>query len=364
MIKEVTVFVTVFFFCITSFCQLPKSDSSHITICSFNVYLLGGVSPKYKEINQQHKDPNYTRSDSSFTIPDRISNCADLLSRGNFDLMVLQEVVDGIRGDSAVRDLCNELIRNSGKDLCWFTSDRIGKGMRMESMAFIYDKAKINLIAHKGSKSSLLSTQEPKNRKFVKTTWKSGDFDFTLFSCHFAWNEKDCKRRQADYVLLSDILNNPDKFSSDPDIIVVGDFNRFGGRYCKKENNEFGIQQLNFDSSKFRVPHVECFDPSISNLKEVAENSGIIYPQQYSTTVSANTMVYDMIWITTDVLEEYNWERNKWNIDFGVLVFDEADGNAYLSGTEDLSSKEIKYLYSDHRPIWMKFKTNTASSDK
>jgi endonuclease/exonuclease/phosphatase family metal-dependent hydrolase len=364
MVKRGCILLPILVVNFLCFSQLPPVDSCYINVCSFNVYLLGGVDAKYKEISKKSKDPLHQRPDSSFGIPNRISNCAELLYRGNFDLMVFQEVVDGVRGDSAIRDLTNKLNVISDKQYTWFTSQRVGRGMRMESMAFIYDTSSMKLINQNESTSTLIGSLDPKNRKFVKTCWKAGDFDFTLISCHFAWSDKDFKRRQADYKKLDHILHNPLEYSDDPDVVVVGDFNRYGGARFSVENHEYGIQHINYDSAKFRVPHVEHFDRSLAILKEVSENPEIEDPQHHSTTVSDNTMVYDMFWLTADVLEEYRLSKNEWNIDFGVMAYDEPGGNAYVEGLEKLSLKELKLAYSDHRPIWMRFNVKANHSDQ
>ncbi|MBT4776130.1 MAG: hypothetical protein HON99_10475 [Crocinitomicaceae bacterium] len=344
--------------------QLLVEDSCSINICSFNVYLLGGVDHKYKEISIQHKDARYVRSESSYRTPDRITNCASLLSRGNFSIIVLQEVVDGVRGDSAVADLTTSLNRISLKGYKWFTSERIGKGMRMESMAFIYDSLKVDLRKIEGKNSALIACSEPRNRKYVQTHWLSGDFDFTLISCHFAWNDSDYFRRQADYKELNAILHQPLEYSVDPDVIVLGDFNRFGGGHFNTDRKEYGIQQIAYDFELFRSPHIESFDSTLVQLREVHDNPYIEDPQLHSTTVSDNTMVYDTFWITSDVFEEFELENCQWNVDYGVMVYDEPNGNFYIEDLEKLTPKELKYKYSDHRPIWMRFSTCSGKQDQ
>ena len=343
--------------------QLLLEDSCSINICSFNLYLLGGVANKYKEVSNQYKDAQYIRTESSYQTPDRIVNCASLLAQGDFSIIVLQEVLDGVRGDSAVADLTASLNRMSLKGYKWFTSERIGKGMRMESMAFIYDSLRIELQKIEGENSALIACAESRNRKYVQTQWKSGDFDFTVISCHFAWNDSDYFRRQADYKELNNILHNPKEYSIDPDVIVLGDFNRFGGNFNAKQK-EYGIQQIAYDSKLFRSPHIACFDSTLIQLPEVTDNPKIEYPQFHSTTVSNNTMVYDTFWITSDVFEEFELEKCQWNVDYGVMIYDEPNGNFYIEGLEKLTQKELKYKYSDHRPIWMRFSTCSGELDQ
>ncbi len=344
--------------------QVVKSRKTYLNICSFNVYLLGAVADRYKEIDDAADDSDFQRSDSSYFIPKRVYNCAEVLSKGHFELIVFQELVTGAPGDSVMADLAKVMNTKYKRNYKWFTSGNIGKGFRIyESMGFLYDSTKVDLIRQTDEKCSYLACDETKNRKYVKTCWRASNFDFTLISCHFAWNSSDPLRRQADYRKLNDILHHPQKYSHDPDVIVVGDFNRYGGGFSQSKK-QFGIQQITYDSTKFRVPHVEVFDKKVVELKEAEDNESLENPQQYSTTVSNdNTVVYDLFWITSDVQEEYKMSANKWNRDFGVLVYDETWGNGYIEGTEHLSTAETKKLYSDHRPIWMRFKINTNNRD-
>jgi len=363
-IRNIVLMIALLLGGLSSFSQVVKSKKNYLTICSFNVYKFGAIDIKYKEISAKLKKPDFVRSATSFTIPGRIKNCAEVLSKGEFDLIVLQEVKSGAVGDSVLKDLTNELNSYYGGKFKWLTSEKIGKGMGMyECMAFLYDSTKVALITQNGQLSSTISCDEPKNRKYVKTCWKAGNFDFTLISCHFAWNGKDYTRRLADYRKLNHMLHHPLEYSNDPDLIVVGDFNRFGGPF-KKSENQFGIQNISYDSLLFRVPHVAHFDREIIKLKEVGKKEGDSTIQQYSTTVAnGNAYVYDLFWITSDVLEEYKLSGNQINQDFGVLVYDETWGNAYVKGTEQLSASDLKKQFSDHRPIWMRFKINTNNED-
>ena len=75
-------------------------------------------------------------------------------------------------------------------------------------------------------------------------------------------------------------------------------------------------------------------------------------------------MVYDTFWITSDVFEEFELEECQWNVDYGVMIYDEPNGNFYIEGLEKLTQKELKYKYSDHRPIWMRFSTCSGELDQ
>jgi endonuclease/exonuclease/phosphatase family metal-dependent hydrolase len=363
--KTFTLLIALLFGGLSSFGQIVKSKKAYLNICSFNVYKFGAVDPKYKAISKSLKDEKFARPDSTYGIPQRIENCAEILSKGAFELIVLQEVKYGPVGDSVISDLCFQLNEKYKRKYKWFNSEKIGKGLGMsECMAFLYDSTKVDLILQEEMNSTLLAPDEAKNRKYVKSCWKVRDFDFTLVSCHFAWNGKDPKRRQSDYLKLNDMLHHPEKYSKDPDLIIVGDFNRYGGSFSQNKK-EFGIQLLDYDEDQFRVPHVDHFDSTLVSVKEVGKDASLIENQKHSTTVSdKNTFVYDQFYITKDVFEEYDVKSNEAGKDFGVFVYDETWGNAYVKGVKELSNNETKAQFSDHRPIWMRFKINTGNEDE
>jgi len=166
----------------------------------------------------------------------------------------------------------------------------------------------------------------------------------------------------AGYEKINDILHNPEKYSNDPDIIILGDFNRFG-------DSQTSVQKIKYDETKFIAPNITIFDPSFNTLKEVSKShivgKGVPNdnPQFISTTVAKNTFVYDAFLMTKDVDEEFdgNLFKPQYGIDFGVIVFDEKDGFGYQIGADDLSHNALKEAYSDHRPLWFRFNTSRVS---
>ena len=161
------------------------------------------------------------------------------------------------------------------------------------------------------------------------------------------------------YEKIKDIFDNPSDYSNDLDILVLGDFNRFGKGYES-------VKKLPYDASKFLAPNITFFDPDFNTKKNVTKASisgkGVPNdnPQLVSTTVSGNKKVYDMILFSVDVAEEFPPGSNeaKYAKDFGIIHFDEADGFGYQAGADSLSHDVLRKAYSDHRPLWMRFKTN------
>lgn len=327
---------------------------NELLICTFNVYKLGSVDAKYRALEED--------TDVTGDIPVRIRNLANVLAVGPFDLIVLQEVTEGIRGEWAVSDLVRDLNQRHGRHYSHFPSEGIGRGLMQEAIAFVYDPNTIQPQVLTGE-TSLTANIEIEGRDLARSQWRAGDFDFTLVAAHLAWGNED--DRDAGYEMIEDILKSPtpSTFSHDRDIIVLGDFNRFGNGYDS-------VKELAFVSSKFLAPNVTIFDPAFNTVEEAEDGSiagtGITDPQLLSTTVSDNnTFVYDMILITNDVAEEFTAGTGQatFGTDFGIIHFDEPNGVGFQSGADALVGNALKKAYSDHRPLWMRFRTDTGNLD-
>ena len=326
--------------------------NNHVYISTFNVYKLGAVDDRYRNITtwNENLDAN---------IPQRINNLANVIAVGGFHLVAIQEVQSGPKGYYAIKDLQQSLKVNHNMHYRFFISDYIGQGLIPEAIAFLYrpHKAKYKRINGERSKNITIS-----GRDMVKTQWVSGNFDFTLISAHLAWGDEN--DRDEGYEKINDIFKNIDDYSDDPDVIVLGDFNRFGKGYDS-------IKELEYDESKFLAPNVTIFDPEFNTIKEVTKTSitdkGIPddNPQLLSTTVAKNKMVYDMIMISPDAIEEYPPGNNEsiYGVNFGVIHFDELNGFGFQTGADLLNHNDLKEAYSDHRPLWMHFRTNTQTYD-
>ena len=313
-----------------------------------HVYILGAVDDKYKDI----EDWNAQVDD---TIPERIANLANVIAVGGFHLVAIQEVRSGPKGYFAIKDLQRALRQNHNMHYRFFISDYIGQGLVPEAMAFLYRPYKAKYKRIGGERSVMIQIPGP---DLVKTQWISGNFDFTLISAHLAWGNK--ADRDAGYEKIKDIFDNPSNYSDDSDIIILGDFNRFGKGYES-------VKKLPYDSSKFLAPNVTFFDPGFTTKKNVTKTSisGKGVPNDNPQLVAQNTRAYDMIMFSVDAAEEFPPGSNqaKYAEDFGIIHFDETDGFGYQSGAASLDHNSLKKAYSDHRPLWIRFKTNTDHYD-
>lgn len=327
-------------------------EANHVYLCTFNVFRLGDIEPEYDRLNEDDGEPH--------VIPGRIKNLARVIASADFDLIVLQEVTEGDKGEWALSDLVEELNTTHHRHYRFFLSGGIGMGLMPEAMAFIYDPNKIKPQTVSGI--SFTANIPISGRDLVKTKWVAGNFDFTLVSAHLAWgNHPD--RKEGDEK-LRDILEHPSSYSDDPDIVILGDTNRFG------DGAEFW-PGFAYNSSKFLAPNVACFDPQFNQRKEVkpAHLQGTplagMPPQFLSTTVAANTFVYDVFLLTSDVDEELPGSGNAlvYGQDWGIVHFDEPEGFGHQPGAEAMNSNNLKSAYSDHRPLWMRFRTDLTHAD-
>ena len=332
-------------------------------VASFNVYKLGGVKERYTNL----KDVENPELPLGGNIPKRIRNVARVLSFGDFDLVALQEVRAGAPGRAAVSDLVRVLNDDHGLSYRFIMSDGIGQGLIPEAMAFLYnsDRVQPEAVNDRGLASIIIELDgdfsPPPPRALVQTQWEAGHFDFTLISAHLAWGHHG--KREAGYKKIREIFDRPSDWSRDPDVIVLGDFNRLGG------TRPTAIEALPYKSERFRVPNIAFFDPTFSTIRQVTEDSisgkdvPDDDPQLLSTTVSDMRHAYDMIMFSSDASEEFPaaLHEARYGVDFGIIHFDQPSGVGFQPGADNLEGDCVKLTYSDHRPIWMRFRTDDPS---
>jgi|GEM_PF-6821586 len=323
-----------------------------LLICSFNVYRLGAVDPKYENLQDADDEE----------IPERVQNLANVLATLDFDLICLQEVHAGERGHAVVGDLVHALDNLHDRRYRYVLSEAIGAGFNMtEAIAFLYNPDSIHPKEVR-SDGALTDRIPIAGRDLVRSAWASGNFEFTMIAAHLAWGNAD--DRDAGYKAVEDILTGVTRVGDDPDVLVLGDFNRFG-------DNQNSVEHLDHDPGEFFVPNVQFFDPDVHEIERVTVASitgkGVPgdNPQRLSTTVAGNRYVYDMVLFTPDAAEEYVAGQTPGTLgeDFGIVYFDEAGWPGHQTGAEHLSHNDLKHAYSDHRPLWVRFRTDGAHAD-
>ncbi|MEP0174598.1 MAG: hypothetical protein ABJH28_08440 [Paraglaciecola sp.] len=343
------IFVLAFLVFFTSFTSAEKlnKEEGYLYIATFNVFKLGAVASKY------------TDSISTEQIPERITNLANVLAVGDFDLIALQEVAFGEGGERAVSDLINALKDKHGLEYRVVHSQHIGRGLMPEMISFLFDPNEVSPSQiNNDSYTELIKIE---GRDLVNSKWKAGHFDFNLISAHLAWGSEE--DRIYGFKKIDDILKEPSDFATDPDIIILGDFNRFG-------DGQESVKFIEYSQDKVLAPNITIFDPAFNEKKSVKKKDivgkGIPNdnPQLLSTTVAKNTYVYDAFIMTGDVIEEFDGSTTQpiYGVDFGILAFDEVGAFGYQQGAEKLKHNDLKVAFSDHRPLWMRFNVSKAAN--
>ena len=325
-------------------------ESGFVYIASFNVYRLGAVEHRYRTMTG---DSDLEKLDDH--IPERIKNLARVLAVADFDLVAIQEVQDGYAGHAAMTDLVRVLETQHGLVYRYLLSDYIGSGYRLcEAAAFLYKADVVRPEPVAGTNTTSVRIRIP-GRDLVQTQWEAGHFDFTMFTAHLAWSSHD--DRSAGFAKIREIFDSPADWSHDLDIVFLGDFNRLGG------SQPTAINSLPYNPEKFRAPTITVFDPAFSKHRQVpkrATDLPVADPQLLSTTVSDGRHAYDMIMFSHDAGEEFpaGLHEAKYGVDFGIIHFDHPTGFGFQKGADALSHNELKEAYSDHRPVWLRFRTD------
>jgi len=316
-------------------------DSNHLYIGSYNVYTLG-----------QHQN-----SDQAYYT-------AQVLSKGQFDIVAIQEVMNtsGLEEIKRITTFLKdsfELIYN------YIVSEDIGQGKGgQERIGFLYKQT----LSPKKIGDSYFMTKSidgyESSRKFVFTQWEcnGSDFDFVLGSGHLYYGKDDdytLKRRTKELQTVLDQFDNPKKEFGDEDLIFVGDFNRAGLVNA--------YQNVNYDFKKYFIPNIQFFDEKANTVAQVnkisIKDKGVRDddPQLISTTIAnGNTYTYDMIICSSSLYDNYEIKPEEaiFNENFGVITYDLENGYGYIEYAKKLKEKNDRYLslkssFSDHRPAWI-----------
>lgn len=145
--------------------QTLQKKADHVYIATFNVYKLGAVADKYSEAEEEI--PELTPG-----IPDRITKLSNVLAVGSFDLVVLEEVAYGPRGEAAMTDLVAALEADHSLHYSFFLSDHIGQGLIPEAIAFMYDPSVVRPELLPGT-PSLVQNIPVDGRDLVRTQWEA-----------------------------------------------------------------------------------------------------------------------------------------------------------------------------------------------
>jgi endonuclease/exonuclease/phosphatase family metal-dependent hydrolase len=233
-----------------------------------------------------------------------VRTIARIIRDSNFDIVAIQEVK---KEGAAVDRLLNEL------GVPWRASSFSDLTGNHERFVFIYNGDHVSEIGT----AHFIATADAVifDRVPYQQTFRAGNFDFTLVTCHLYYGEgaEGYARRRREAHALATFAQNLAARSAEKDVIVLGDFNETRGH-------------TNFDV--FASVGMESLNREPSNL--------------------GSTEVYDSLIIEPKFTHE-------WNGVASAVRFDEIN-----FGNDDKTALE---KVSDHRPVYADFVTNLPDDD-
>ena len=217
-----------------------------------------------------------------------------------YDLVAIQEL-----RDEEVVDRTLQLLTDRGHRFRVVVSPPVERGVK-ERYAFLYRPAKVQVL---GLERLYPDPDDAFIREPFWTSFRAGEFDFTLMTIHSIFGDSKRERR-AEALRLDDIYQRVQGADPDEqDVMILGDFN---------------------------------LPPDDSGFSELAALLTPLFTGEIGTTIS-DASLYDNIWFDPAYVREWTGER-------GVDRFDEV-----AFGNDD---KVASLAVSDHRLIWATFRTD------
>jgi len=276
-----------------------------------------------------------------------------------FDLIALQEVQD-TGGKEAVMNIYTALNKISGNSYALpLVIPNSGKGFPgIEGYAFIYRDP----VALDNRVSPVYDFRSDDHDIYGRIPgfahFKAGTFDFVVATVHLQWGNIDRRAKEVMDIKQWLIEYANRSVAEERDLIIVGDFNRYGDGKPKGNLTDAVIDS-----------HNAPFD-SLVDFNELAQTYRLIslefLPTLYtrfasldaqSTTIATENALYDQIMISAGSFREYTATPSLFGEDIGVVAFD------MEAPWTEKKHEEIKAAISDHRPIWARFRIDLGDDD-
>ena len=188
--------------------------------------------------------------------------------------------------------------------------------------------------------------------------FKAGTFDFVVATVHLIWSDIVQRKKEVTDIKKWLIEYANRGAAEERDLIIVGDFNRYGNGKPLDNLTDTVIEQ-----------HKAPFD-TLVDFSQLAQTYRLIFLEflpavntrlssldAQSTTTGIDKNLYDQIMISAGSFREYDTTLSTFGQDIGVVAFD------MESPWKERTSVEIKNAVSDHRPIWARFRTDLGDDD-
>lgn len=264
-----------------SICWLNTTHAETISIASWNIRFFSTGSREDSELE---------------LIADRLQQ---------FDLISIQEL-----RDEEVVERTLAILANRGDIYKAVVSRPVGQSVK-ERYGFFYRSDRIMSL----DQGRLWEdTDDQFLREPFYSSFRAGQFDFTLVTVHLIYGKRVAQRR-AEAMQLDDVYRAIQEFdASEQDVIVLGDFNL--------PPDDPGLEELR----SFLIP---------------------VLSDSIRTSIHDGSALDNLWWDTTHVSE--------WTGESGLDRFDEE----VFEGDDKAASLAV----SDHRPVWATFRTDGTDDD-
>jgi endonuclease/exonuclease/phosphatase family metal-dependent hydrolase len=227
-----------------------------------------------------------------------VDKMAQVIKSSHFDVLACQEIkAEGSRVDELLNDLGPP----------WHATNLSPETGNGERFVFLFDSSH---VIDEGRSRPIDVSAGVFDRHPYQATFKRGDFEFTLITCHLFYGKSVAShaRRAAEMKALADYAGHLSSVDPVKDVIVLGDFNEQRARPNLHYFTEMGWQPLITDQTNL----------GSTELAETLDNI-VLNPRQ-----------------TT------RWTRASGSIHYDETMF---------NGDGRLAKEQV----SDHRPAWADF---------
>ena len=281
---------------------------------------------------------------------------AGMLVNLDLDLIAIQEVATKERGQSQIQLMTSQMNGLLGPDACHYNCLTSAFQTGDERYAFIWRSP----VAITSGPKRMGDRDEYKGSLFVRTpvycSFNARDFDFVLMNVHlYTRIEKTpTKGRKFEYQQIVKWLKYQVENGSEKDYLIVGDWNRFlDGSSYPRTSAWSTLTYAGFENN-FRLVLLEALPGKEYDIRHAPTD-------EWSTTQASRRSMYDLILISAGAFREFGMVEGELDARFGENVGIEAFDN--WPQYKGMSYQTLKYVISDHRPVWAKFKIDLRDDD-
>jgi endonuclease/exonuclease/phosphatase family metal-dependent hydrolase len=206
-------------------------------------------------------------------------------------------------------------------------------GGNKERIAYVFDTRSVQFTGMAAEtdgprkKNKKTGVYEPKFswwRKPYVGSFRAGGFDFVALSVHIQWGTSEGRKRELEELAKWVLTYQKDEHRVDRDIIVMGDFN------------------------------ITSFQ---SELYDAVAQHGLQAPKALLTSGFGSNLAKDKRY---DQILHYPTQTGSVFTDRGGVLDFYRSGHASIAPYKGMSRTEFTYQLSDHLPLWVQVRTDTA----